>query len=158
MQSVIQPAARRRTQFQGFSGNLATGVLVSGNKAERLVSPLTGSAPGSGYPVVYARNDFGEAGVEEALYRSLFMNSVFNRSAGEFGVSGEVEDEKKDGQTPVFAGGTASFEELFFEANDDVTAPNDPFATGLDTRVKSEIAVGENNNFLYRSVDGVSSW
>ena len=158
VQGVIQPAGQRRTQFQGFSSDLAAGVLVSGNGAEPLVAPLTGSAPGSGYPVLYARNDFGEASVEEALYRPLFTNAVeFNRSAEGFGVSQEVEDEKRRGQTPVFAGATSNFEELFFEANDDLTSPGDPFRPGLDARVKSELAAGENNNFLYRSVGGVSS-
>ena len=158
VQSVIQPAGHRRTQFQGFSSDLATGVLISGNKAEPLSPPLTGSAPGSGYAVLYARNDFGEASVEEDLYQSLFKSSVaFNRGAGEFGVSREVEDETQRGQFPVFAGGTSNFGELFFEANDDLTAPNDPLRPGLDARVKEEIAVGEDNNFLYRSVGGVSS-
>ena len=48
-QSNIQPAGRRRTHFQGFSDDLSTGVLVSGNAGEPSVAPLSSSAPGGGY-------------------------------------------------------------------------------------------------------------
>ena len=160
VQSVIQPTGHRRTSFQGFSSDLAAGVLVSGTTADPQALPLTSSAPGSSYPVLYVRNDFGEASVEEVLYQPLFTSSVaFNRGAraGEFGVSQEVEDETRRGQFPVFAGATSNFEEQFFEANDDLTSPGDPLRPGLDKRVKSEITAEENNNFLYRSVGGVSS-
>ena len=77
------------------------------------MAPLTASAPGGGYTVLYARNDFGgEAGLEEALYQPLFASPIaFNRTAEEFGVSRNVEDERKMVQVPVFAGGTDGFEE-----------------------------------------------
>ena len=83
-------------------------MLVSGNYGEPSVAPLTASAPGGGYSVLYARNDFGgEAGLEEALYQPLFANPIaFNRTAREFGVNLNVEDEDKHGEMPVFAGGT----------------------------------------------------
>ena len=88
-QSVIQPAYHRHAHFQGFSSDLATGVLFSGNPAEPEVPPLTADAPAGGYSVLYARNDFGEAdGVEEDLYHPLFTSSVaFDRTATEFGVN-----------------------------------------------------------------------
>ncbi len=55
-QSTIQPAALRRTYFQGFSSDLSVGVLTSGKAEEPEIPPLTPDAPGEGYAVLYARN------------------------------------------------------------------------------------------------------
>jgi len=45
-QKAIQPPARRRAQFQGFSSDLTTGVLASGSFSERQLPPLKANAPG----------------------------------------------------------------------------------------------------------------
>ena len=159
-QSSIQPAAHRRTHFQGFSGDLSTGVLVSGSTAESAVAPLSSGAPGGGYPVLYTRNDFGgETGLEEALYGPVFSVPIaFNRTAEEFGINANVEDEKRRGEVPVFAGGVGGLTgELYFEANDDVTPTGSELRPGLDTRVKAEIASGEDNTYLYGSIDDRAS-
>ena len=162
-QTNIQPASRRRAHFQGFSGDLSTGVLVSGNQGEPLAGGLTASAPAGGYAVLYARNDFGgEGGLEEALYAPLFAAPIaFNRPAETFKTGLNVEDQRKDAEVPVFAGGASGFEELFFEANDDLTSPGDPLRPGLDERIKNEIknnvGDGYGNDFLYGSVGGRAS-
>ena len=158
-QSVIQPAFHRKTHFQAFSSDLSTGVLTSGNGAETSVAPLTASAPAGGYSVLYTRNDFGgETGLEEALYQPLFAGPIaFNRPKL-IGTRFNVEDEKKAGETPVFAGGADGFAgELYFEANDDVTPAGSGLRPVLDARVKAEIAAGEENDFLYGSVGGRAS-
>jgi hypothetical protein len=158
VQSVIQPDGHRKTHFQGFSSDLGIGVLTSGNGAEPAVGPLTADAPAGGYAVLYIRNDFAQGGLEEALFQSLFSEPVaFNRTAHEFGSNRYVEDEGKQGEVAVFAGGTSGMEKLFFEANDDLTSPSDPLRPGLDARIKAEIAAGEEHEFLFESVGGEAS-
>ena len=158
VQSVIQPDSHRETHFQGFSGDLAIGVLTSGNGGEPRVGPLTVGAPAGGYAVLYTRDDFAQGGLEEELFQPLFSKPVaFNRTAESFGSTRYVEDEGRRGQVPVFAGGTSGMEKLFFEANDDVTASDSPLRPGLDARIKTEIAAHEEHEFLFESVGGVAS-
>jgi len=76
---------------------------------------------------------------------------IFNRTANEFGSTGEVHDEGKSGQVPVFAGGSADFKDLLFEANDDLLSADNPLRPELDAKVKAEIADGEDNDYLYES-------
>jgi hypothetical protein len=160
-QTNIQPAGHRKTHYQGFSGDLSTGILVSGSYGEPLVAPLSASAPAGGYSVLYTRNDFGgEAGLEEVLYAPLFAAPIaFNRTAPEFKTDPKVEDERKDGEVPVFAGGAGGFGgELYFEANDDVTPVGSELRAGLDARIQAEVASKSNNSdFLYGSVGGQAS-
>jgi hypothetical protein len=152
VQSVIQPDGDRATWFQGFSGDLGIGVLTSGSAG----GPLTVEAP-AGYPVLYTRDDFAQNGLEEELFQPLFSKPVaFNRTEN-FGSTRYVEDQGIRGQVPVFAGGTSGMEKLFFEANDDVTAPDNPLRSGLDARIKAEMAAGEEHEFLFESVGGVAS-
>ena len=161
LQTVIQPDSHHNTSFESFSSDLSKGFLVAG-KGEAAVSPLTSDAPAGGYWVLYMRNDFGgEGGLEESLYQSLYSSPIaFNRIAkgpGAFGVDENVEDNRKSGEVPVFAGATDGSGELFFEANDDVTAPEDPLRPKLDARIKAEIENHEEHDFLYESVGGRAS-
>ena len=134
--------------FQGFSNDLSVGVLNSGDSGEPQSPPLTANAPAAGYVVLYARNDFRSTSVEEELYRPFFTNSMmFNRSNEEFASSREVNDQERHGQVPVFAGGGPGFGSLLFEANDDLTAVDNPFHSALNTRVKAEISAGEDNDY-----------
>jgi hypothetical protein len=159
-QTVLQPAAHigGGTYFQGFSRELATGVVASGSEPLQSVDsepPLAADVP-RGYYGLYTRDDFGaQTGPEEALYQPLFTNSVvFNRNENEFGVSTSVTSENQHGGPPAFAGESAGG--LFFEANDDLTAGDNPLRPGLDAKIKAEIKAGEESDFLYESVaDGV---
>ena len=158
VQSVIQPDGHRKTHFQGFSDDLGIGVLTSGNGGEPRVGPLTVEAPSGGYAVLYARDDFGQNGLEEALFQPLFTRPVaFNRTAVNFGSTRYVQDGGKRGEVPVFAGGTSGMEDLFFEANDDLTSSSDPLRPGLDARIQAEIGAGEESEFLFESAGGVAS-
>ena len=160
-QTVIQPNGRHNPYFEGFSSDLSKGFLVAGG-GEAKVSPLTSDAPAAGYGALYMRNDFGgESGLEESLYQPLFSSPIaFNRTAegpGGFGVDENVEDDRKVGEGPVFAGSTDGSGEFFFEANDDVTASEDPLRPKLDARIKAEIEHHEEHDFLYESVGGRAS-
>ncbi len=170
-QSVIQPAAARKTRFQGFSNDLSVGVLSSGAFAEPNIPPLSPFAPGKGYAVLYARTGSCTSSVEPCqvpseeeeeeearLYRPLFTNEVnFKRSAGGFG-SNEVFNEGKNNNrvssTPVFAGGSSDFGDLLFEANDDLLSGTSPLAEELSELVEHEVANNEDNNYLYDSANG----
>ena len=157
-QTVIQPDGHHNAYFESFSSDLSKGFLVSG-AGEAKVSPLTSDAPAAGYYVLYARNDFGgESGLEESLYQPLFSGPIaFNRTANTFGVDENVEDNRRIAEAPVFAGATDGSGEIFFEANDDVTAPEDPLRPKLDARIKAEIEHHENHDYLYDSVGGQAS-
>ena len=165
VQSMIQPDGHRKTHFQGFSGDLGIGVLISGAYGEPQVPPLTVAAPAGGYAVLYTRDDLAQGSLEEELFQPLFSKQVmFNRSAKEFGLSRYVLDEGTQGEVPVFAGGSSDLGKLFFEANDDLTSVGDPLRPGLDERIESEVkndrrpgGPGEGNDFLYESVDGQSN-
>ena len=157
-QSVIQPDGHRETHFQGFSGDLRIGVLTSGDSGEPEMPPLTVEASAGGYAVLYTRDDSVLGSLEEELFRPLFSKPVaFNRTAVSFGSTRYVQDQNKQGQTPVFAGGTSNMGKLFFEANDDVTPVGSAVRPGLDARIKAEIAAGEESEFLFESVGGETS-
>ena len=150
-QTVLQPPGRRKTAYQAFSSDLTTGVLDSGSFGEPNTPPLTSNAPALGYSVLYTRDDFMEVGIEEDLYQPLFTNSVaFNLSNEAFGIPGQVGFQGKRGQRPAFAGATSGFNEMFFEANDDLTSPGDPPRPALDARIKAE--PHSEDDYLYDSV------
>ncbi len=159
-QSIIQPAARRKAHFQGFSSDLSVGILNSGSVGEAEFPPLTPEAPGEGYSVLYARST-SESALSSGLnpYSSLFTVQP-ERSPEEFG-SNEVNNEGKSGDIagslPVFAGGLSDFGDLLFEANDDLLSGTSPLAEELSQDVKREIANGEDNNYLYESSDSSTS-
>ena len=157
-QTVIQPNGRHNPYFEGFSSDLSKSFLVAG-EGEAKVSSLTSGAPAAGYWGLYMRNDFGEeSGLEESLYQPLFSSPIaFNRAANKFGVDDNVEDDRRPGEAPVFAGAADGSRQLFFEANDDVTAPEDPLRPKLDARIKAEVKNHEDHDYLYDSVGGQAS-
>ena len=145
-QASIQPDARSGTEYQGFSSDLSAGILQSGNVAE-ILPPLTADAPGEGYDILYER-ETGESG-----YRALITNAVkLNRSPEGFG-SNYVLTGNKSGD-PAFAGGSADFKDLLFEANDALLPGEGALEKELVGDVKGEIVKGHEANYLYDEVEG----
>ena len=148
LQVSIEPIANTGTEYQGFSSNLSIGILGSGSTAEsEIAPPLTPGAPGEGYKVLYERATGGSG------YRPLITNAVkLNRPPREFG-SDIVRTGYGAGE-PAFAGGSADFKDLLFEANDALLAGEGILEKELEEDVKSEIIKGENTNYLYDEVAG----
>ncbi len=159
-QTVVQPPARQASFYGGFSPDLSAGVVLSGLAAAPEVPPLAAGAPGEGYGVLYActvKESACEVGSPSAPasrnpYRALF-GKPHNRNAEEFGThsagTGNI-------GLPValFAGGSAGFGDLLFEANDALLAGSGRLEEELDSDVKQEITNKENNNYLYDSAGG----
>ena len=130
-QTNIQPAARNATVYQGFAGDLASGVVVSGGEAEPRLAPLSAQAPGEGYSVLYACalsagacTPSGSTAAQQNPFTPLFGKPL-NRNAGEFGTQGYGERGYgvvyggKAEVEPVFAGVAGSGAGgVLFEAND----------------------------------------
>jgi hypothetical protein len=121
--------------FQAFSEDLSTGIL---NDDPR--SPLVAGAPGEGLDVLYARDD------QSGSLRSLLTNAPPNQPAGfpgsEDGEQFDAYHIAHDGIEPelAFAGASADWDHLLFEANDALTPD------ALDG--------GPTENNLYDSIDG----
>ncbi len=146
----IQPAGVFSTKYQGFSSDLSVGVLQSGTPAEPEDHPLSEEALGGGYNVLYART------TSENVYRPLFTKAVIpSRPTGEGGFGANV-DQLGTGQgyQAVFAGGAVDFNDLFFEVNDSLLSGGGVLESELENDVKTEIAKGERENYLYDSIGG----
>ncbi len=150
----IQPAGVFSTAYIGFSNDLSAGVLQSGTQAEPEDLPLSEEALGGGYKVLYARS------ASESAYRPLYTKNVQPErpEEGPGGRNGFGANEGVAGpqgiEAPVFAGGSADFSNLLFEANDALLGGDGVLETELGQDVRTEIAKGENKNYLYDSVDG----
>ena len=146
----IQPAGVFVTEYQGFSSDLSVGVLQSGTPAEPEDHPLSEEALGGGYNVLYART------TSENVYRPLFTKAVIpSRPTGEGGFGANVEQLGTGlGYEAVFAGGAVGFNDLFFEVNDSLLSGGGVLESELENDVKTEIAKGETNNYLYDSAGG----
>jgi hypothetical protein len=120
--------------YQAFSPDLAVGILQSGNskKPEALLSP---QAPGEGYAVLYTR------ALEGKSYQPFFTSAPTNRSPEAFETANLPEISPLVPHQVDFAGASAGFDRLLFEANGVFAG------TGA---VEGE--PGENN--LYESVGG----
>ena len=118
-QYSIQPNGYFATEYQGFSNDLSVGILGSGDAGEaEIAPPLSPDAPGEGYKVLYERATNGNG------YRPLITNAVklnrpphseqssFTRNRSHWVRTGAQSGE------PAFAGGSADFRDLLFEAND----------------------------------------
>ncbi len=162
-QTVIQPPARQASFYGGFSNDLSAGVVLSGLAAAPEVPPLAAGAPGEGYGVLYSCTvkesacEVGAPGapVPQNPYRALF-GKPRNRSPKAFGSHGV--DSGNIGRSvpiPIFAGGSAGFGDLLFEANDALLAGSGRLEEELESDVKQEITNGENGNYLYDSASGV---
>ena len=139
----IQPPGAFVTEYEGFSSDLSVGVLES--KGTDL--PLSEEALGDGYEMLYARATSIDA------YRPLFTKAVQPSRIGGFGSNGTVNRFGRDIPSPVFAGGSASFSDLLFEANDALLGGDGVLESELQRDVKAEIAKGENKNYLYDSAE-----
>ena len=152
-QNLIQPAARKRTYYQGFAEDLSTGILNAGEPLEASVPPLSSEAPGGGYPVLYARS-ISESALSgsENPYHSLFTTKPSFRTAGSFGVNEVYAAGKAEG-VPVFAGGSVAGG-LVFEANDDLLPGGGVLERELAEDVSGEVKAGQDQNYVYSSVGG----
>ena len=77
-QTMIEPAGRRGSSYQGFSSSLSLGVLKSVYWEEPEVPPLSSGALGEGYADLYARDS------SQGTYQPLFKTHP-ERTAEEFG-------------------------------------------------------------------------
>jgi hypothetical protein len=147
-QRVVQPTGiTTGAVFGGFSSNLSFGMLNLGDAAYPDGATLSPQAPGDGYDVLYARSNSEEA------YRPLFTVTP-ERSPGEFGTH-EVNNIGRDEEIfPVFAGGSADFSDILFEANDALLEGAGSLESQLREDVRQEIAKHEDHNYLYDSVQG----
>jgi len=147
----IQPGGVFHTFYQGFSSDLSVGVIRSGTPAEPKGLPLSEEALGDGYGVLYARATNGSA------YQPLFTKAVLPnrpvRGSQAFGDNDVYELGRAENEL-IFAGGSAGFGDLFFEANDALLGGNGVLETELENDVKGEIAKDENKNYLYDSIGG----
>ncbi len=168
-QANIEPLGRKATIYQGFTNNLSTGLVVSGEEPGPLrLPPLSPEAPGEGYRVLYACTESQNActAPEENQvippnpYQPLFVGP-FDRNAEEFGAQGfgrrgvGIIHNGRVNPAPVFAGAAESAANgLLFEANDALLKGNGSIEKELATSVSKEIAKSENSNYLYDSIGG----
>jgi hypothetical protein len=165
----IEPAGRKLAEYQGFTNDLSTGILLSGIEppAYRL-PPLSPAVPGEGYGVLYACGQSKSACtapeetqvVPQNPFQPLFEGPL-SRTAREFGTQGfgrlgnGVIHAGKTQPVPVFAGAAYSTADgLLFEANDALLRGNGTLEKELAASVRSEITNKEDSNYLYDSVDG----
>ncbi len=109
-QSNIQPPGYQSPTYWAFARNLEDGLLLSD---EPLGAGVTG-----GYPDLYLRNNTDES------YRPLSTVTPPNRSAGEFGAVRAYDNSVTDSSLgQLYAGASADFTHLLFEANDALASP-----------------------------------
>jgi hypothetical protein len=96
--------------YQAFSPDLSVGIVQSGNskKPEASLSP---QAPGEGYAVLYSR------ALEGKSYQPFFTSAPTNRSPGAFETANLPEIALVASRAVDFAGASAGFDRLLFEAN-----------------------------------------
>jgi hypothetical protein len=133
-QVTIQPAVKTAF-YQAFSPDLSLGILQSGSYQEPEGSPLSSGAPGSGYAVLYAR------ALDNEIYQPLFTATPLNRGPSDFRTAGMPQISLVVQDELVFAGASADFGKLLFEAND-------AFAGS------GAVDGGAEENNLYESVEG----
>ena len=147
-QTTIQPYGRLEANYQAFSSDLSTGVVDSCQ--EPTLAPEAPVGEGehgqeNGYNVLYAHDDFldGDGG-----YRSLFTVTPPNRqpgrgllSFGTVGVRGLQGGQSEEClYALVFAGASADFSHLLFEANDALLEGEGPLEKELGADVEHEVA------------------
>ncbi len=132
-QADVQPPGYKAAYFNGFSTDLSVGILTA--PSSQYLPPLTPEAPGAEDKVPYARENV------TGVYRPLFTVTPPDLSGEGFGTW--EGPEAGTPQAPLFAGASASFEELLFEAND-ALAPNATFG-------------GREANNLYVSSAGIAT-
>jgi hypothetical protein len=141
-QSAIDPPGTFEIAYQGFSSDLSLGILTQSYSSEAPplapeVTPLTGE-PTARYDVLYERDN------QDGAYRPMFTKGPLDRewynfgSALTFTLTGAPE--------VLYAGSSASYEHMLFEANDAMSVSPLGGVTPVDG--------GEYENNLYDSVDG----
>ena len=148
-QSDVSPPGIRSAYYQAFAGDLSSGVLQSGDgypgfEDSRLFEVgVPGSivesstVPRGGYKFLYTHST---AKGSEGVYYPLFPSNPPNRSAEEFATAGVPKNYRPAAGVLEFAGESAGFGVLLFEANDVLAAG------GVDG--------GAEANNLYVSVGG----
>jgi hypothetical protein len=151
-QASIQPVGYTGTVYEGFSSDLSTGILHSGNIGEAEILPaLIPDAPGEGYKVLYYRSN------NTGVYHAFVTRAMpLNRDPASSGNSGLVRDGYA-AKSPVFAGATADFSDALFEMNDSLLVGEGTQAKELERDVKAEIAEGKDTDYLYdQATSGLS--
>ncbi len=155
VQASIEPNGHESTYYQAFSSDLSIGIIESGESGEpEVLPPLSSDAPGGGYRILYERVTSGTG------YRPLITNTIkLNRSPlsskkGGFGAHNVLAVGDLHSVAPAFAGGSADFKDLLFEANDALLGGEGELEKELEQDVKGEIAKGEQANYLYDEMDG----
>jgi hypothetical protein len=156
----LQPPGYFSPQYQAFSSELSTGILdgsAGGSGLDASLPPLAAGAPGDDDDVLYACTvsqgpcTVGEGATPpENPFRPLFTATPPNRHAGELSAFSWTNGEDR----LAYAGASADFSHLLFEANDDLLSGGGKLETELDEDVKSEVGAGEDGNDLYDSVAG----
>ena len=145
-QNDLQPPGIKGAYYQAFSSGLSVGVLQSSANVGGRISEV--GVPGSlkevpevppGYKFLYAHQATGS----EGFYYPLFSSNPPNRSIGEFGTFNVPKNYVFANGVLAFAGGSASFGALLFEAN------------GVLASGAAKGGLEENN--LYVSIGGVPS-
>ena len=130
----LQPFGFTDAAYQAFSSDLSVGVLASGGGLYPEFPALPGTdAPGEGYDVLYTRT------VNDGSYHPFFTQRPPNRSPREFEAY-NIPKSSNDPEELAFAGASADFSRLFFEAN--------------DVLIPGAINGGPEENNLYESVNG----
>jgi hypothetical protein len=145
-QQNIQPGGYYSPIYAAFSDDLSVGVLDS---RESLVAGAPGAPLGAkaGYDVPYTYT-FGGGG-----YHPLFTRQPPNRAPEEFGTAIHLGGETRI-VPPLYAGASADFGHLLFEANDALLEGEGPLAKALGEAVAQEAKEGGDSNDLYDSVGG----
>ncbi len=133
-QTNLQPFGFSSAAYQAFSNSLSVGVLASDGVGLPGLPALPGTnAPGEGYDVLYTRTN------NDGSYHSFFTQRPPNRPPEDFAAY-NMPKPADEGEQLAFAGSSADFSRLFFEAND-ALAPG-------------AINGGREENNLYESING----
>ncbi len=159
-QKTIEPDGREDV-YSGFDSDLDVGVLGTG--VEQELSSLSALVPDKSYGMLYSCTDLSSvcrtpeeaSRVDANEYSPLFTVKPPNRTGYAFGTdSEEVHGAAGADGFPVFAGGSAGFTSLLFEANDALIPGEGSIERELAEDVKLEVANGEDHSYLYDSVGG----
>ncbi len=159
-QKTIEPDGREDV-YSGFDSDLDVGVLGTG--VEQELSSLSALVPDKSYSMLYSCTDLSSvcrtpeeaSRVDANEYSPLFTVKPPNRTGYAFGTdSEEVHGAAGADGFPVFAGGSAGFTSLLFEANDALIPGEGSIERELAEDVKLEVANGEDHSYLYDSVGG----
>jgi hypothetical protein len=149
VQVSIQPPGNKGADYQGFSSDLAPGILGTTGRQGGTVfgGALSPEALPGGYSDLYSRM------LDEGVYRPLFTKAPPYRAEEQFEAS-EVTLPAGANHGIVFAGGSADFGQLLFEADDALLDGAGSLEKELGEDVKREMGEGKSGNYLYDSVGG----